>query len=68
MSEVISNQPEASIERIILQIESLVIKTGVTIIQALEKVLGEPLESEIAQESESLRQLLNNIFDQSVYK
>lgn len=68
MPEVIFNQPEASIERIILQIESLVIQTGVTVMQALQEVLREPLEQEIASEKESLRQLLNNIFDQSVYK
>ena len=68
MPEVIFNQPEASIERIILQIESLVIQTGVTVMQALQEVLREPLEQEIASEKESLRQLLNNIFNQSVYK
>ncbi len=68
MPEVIFNQPEASIERIILQIESLVIQTGVTVMQALQEVLREPLEQEIASEKESLRQLLNNIFNQSIYK
>jgi hypothetical protein len=71
MSEVIlnqNNQLESSIETLLLQIESLVIKTGVTLIQALEEVLKDPDAQEIAQENETLRQIFDNLFNQSVYR
>jgi hypothetical protein len=71
MSEVIlnqNNQLESSIETLLLQIESLVIKTGVTLMQALEEVLKDPGAQEIAQENKALRQIFDNLFNQSVYR
>lgn len=59
---------QITLERLINQVESLVVKTGLTVMQAISEVLAEtPLEV-IDEEKQALQKIFQDLFENSVYK
>lgn len=59
---------QITLESLINQVESLVVKTGLTVMQAISEVLAEtPLEV-IDEEKQALQKIFQDLFENSVYK
>ena len=56
------------LESLINQVEILVIKTGLTVMQAISEVLGETSLEVIAEEKQALQKIFQDLFENSVYK